>query len=120
MSISIIQQLGREAFTWYMLRDNEHVIIEKLNEFFFEDKKYNPNINDYYNPINNYLNIVLEKKTGIPITLSLIYIHLASYMDFKLHPINFPSHFLVKYVLDDDSDESIVIDPFNKGRIADF
>ena len=37
-------------------------IIEKLNEFFFEDKKYNPNINDYYNPINNYLNIVLEKK----------------------------------------------------------
>jgi regulator of sirC expression with transglutaminase-like and TPR domain len=95
------------------------LIIEKLNEFFFDDKKFQPNISDYYNPVNNYLNIVLEKRTGIPITLSLIYIHLASFMDFKLHPVNFPSHFLVKYMLDQDSDESIVIDPFNKGRIMD-
>lgn len=94
-------------------------IIEKLNEFFFDDKKFQPNVSDYYNPINNYLNIVLEKRTGIPITLSLIYIHLANYMDFKLHPVNFPSHFLVKYVLDEDTDESIVIDTFNKGRIMD-
>lgn len=94
-------------------------IIEKLNEFFFDYKKFQPNISDYYNPVNNYLNIVLEKRTGIPITLSLIYIHLASFMDFKLNPVNFPSHFLVKYILDEDSDESIVIDPFNKGRIMD-
>ena len=94
-------------------------IIEKLNEFFFDDKKFQPNVSDYYNPINNYLNMVLEKRTGIPITLSLIYIHLASYIDFKLHPVNFPSHFLVKYVLDEDTDESIVIDTFNKGRIMD-
>ena len=94
-------------------------VIEKLNDFFFDDKKFQPNISDYYNPVNNYLNIVLEKRTGIPITLSLIYIHLASYIDFKLHPVNFPSHFLVKYILDEDSDESIVIDPFNKGRIMD-
>ena len=94
-------------------------IIEKLNDFFFDDKKFQPNVSDYYNPVNNYLNIVLEKRTGIPITLSLIYIHLASYIDFKLHPVNFPSHFLVKYVLDEDTDESIVIDTFNNGRIMD-
>ena len=82
-------------------------------------KNFNPNINDYYNPINNYLNIVLEKRTGIPITLSLIYIHLASFLNFELHPVNFPSHFLVKYILDEDSNEYIIIDPFNKGRIID-
>lgn len=95
------------------------LIIEKLNEFFFEQQEFKPNVNDYYNPVNNCLNIVLEKRTGIPITLSLIYIHLASYLDFKLHPINFPSHFLVKYILDESTNESIVIDPFNKGRIMD-
>lgn len=94
-------------------------IIEKINDFFFEEKKFQPNINDYYNPINNYLNIVLEKRTGIPLTLSIIYIHFANFIDFKLHPINFPSHFLVKYILDEESNESIVIDPFNKGRIID-
>nr|MBA3750287.1 hypothetical protein [Nitrosopumilus sp.] len=94
-------------------------IIEKFNEFFFENQKFQPNINDYYNPNNNYLNVVLEKKTGIPITLSLIYIHLTSFLNFELQPVNFPSHFLVKYVLDKDSKEYIIIDPFNKGRIMD-
>jgi regulator of sirC expression with transglutaminase-like and TPR domain len=48
-------------------------IIERFNDFFFIDKKFQPNTNDYYNPNNNYLNVVLEKKTGIPITLSIIY-----------------------------------------------
>lgn len=95
------------------------LIIEKLNEFFFDQQEFKPNVNDYYNPVNNCLNIVLEKRIGIPITLSLVYIHLASYLDFKLHPINFPSHFLVKYILDENTNESIVIDPFNKGRIMD-
>jgi regulator of sirC expression with transglutaminase-like and TPR domain len=94
-------------------------IIEKFNEFFFEDKKFQPNINDYYNPANNYLNIVLEKRTGIPITLSIIYIHLASFLNFDLQPVNFPSHFLVKYVCDAELNENIIIDPFNKGRIID-
>jgi regulator of sirC expression with transglutaminase-like and TPR domain len=61
----------------------------------------------------------LEKKIGIPITLSIIYIHLASFLNFELQPVNFPSHFLVKYTLDKDSNEYIIIDPFNKGRIMD-
>ena len=94
-------------------------IIEKFNEFFYEEKGFLPNKNDYYNPNNNYLNIVLDKKVGIPITLSLIYIHLASYLNFELEPVNFPSHFLVKYTLDKESNEFIIIDPFNKGRIMD-
>lgn len=119
--MSMMNEMGNELTS--QIKDTRSMrptyIIEKLNEFFFENKKFQPNINDYYNPVNNYLNIVLEKRTGIPITLSLIYIHLASYMDFKLHPVNFPSHFLVKYILDQDSEESIVIDPFNKGRIMD-
>ena len=119
--MNMMNEMGKELTS--QIKDTRSMrptyIIEKLNEFFFDNKKFQPNISDYYNPVNNYLNIVLEKRTGIPITLSLIYIHLAGYMDFKLHPVNFPSHFLVKYILDQDSDESIVIDPFNKGRIMD-
>ena len=119
--MNMINEMGKELTS--QIKNTKGMrpthIIEKLNDFFFDDKKFQPNISDYYNPVNNYLNIVLEKRTGIPITLSLIYIHLASFMDFKLNPVNFPSHFLVKYILDEDSDESIVIDPFNKGRIMD-
>jgi len=93
-------------------------LIEEINDFFFNKVKFKPNAHDYYNPANNYLNIVLERKTGIPITLSIIYMRIASILNFTLFPVNFPAHFLVKYVLDDQSAE-IVIDPFNMGRIMD-
>jgi regulator of sirC expression with transglutaminase-like and TPR domain len=93
-------------------------LIEEINDFFFNEAKFKPNAHDYYNPANNYLNIVLERKTGIPITLSIIYMRIASKLDFTLFPVNFPAHFLVKYILDDQSAE-IIIDPFNMGRIMD-
>lgn len=92
--------------------------VEKMNEFFFDTLGFKPNAHDYYNPANYYLNIVLERRTGIPITLSIIYMRIASVLDLKLLPVNFPSHFLVKYILEDQTAE-IIIDPFNMGRIMD-
>jgi regulator of sirC expression with transglutaminase-like and TPR domain len=95
-------------------------IIELLNEYIFKEKGFKPNIYDYQNPLNNFLNIVIEKRIGIPITLSIIYITLAQSINFKLYPVNFPRHFLVKHALDDDDiHNEIIIDPFNKGRIMD-
>ena len=93
-------------------------IIEVLNDFFFDKLKFKPNAHDYYNPANNYLNIVFERRTGIPISLSIIYMRIAGALGFTLFPVNFPAHFLVKYILDDQSAE-IIIDPFNMGRIMD-
>jgi regulator of sirC expression with transglutaminase-like and TPR domain len=115
-----IDDLGKELSQ--KLRDPNRLrptqLIEEINDFLFNKVKFKPNAHDYYNPANNYLNIVLERRTGIPITLSIIYMRIASVLDFTLFPVNFPAHFLVKYVLDDQSAE-IVIDPFNMGRIMD-
>ncbi|MGE5862838.1 MAG: SirB1 family protein [Nitrososphaerales archaeon] len=94
-------------------------IIELINEYMFKEKEFKANIYDYQNPLNNFLNVVIEKRIGIPITLSIIYITLAQSLNFKIYPVNFPRHFLVKYVLDDDDYNEIIIDPFNKGRIMD-
>ena len=96
-------------------------IIELINEYIFKEKEFKANIYDYQNPLNNFLNVVIEKRIGIPITLSIIYITLAQSINFKVYPVNFPRHFLVKHVLDDDADDynEIIIDPFNKGRIMD-
>lgn len=94
-------------------------IIELINEYMFKEQEFKANIHDYQNPLNNFLNIVIEKKIGIPITLSIIYITLAQSVNFILYPVNFPRHFLVKYVLDDANHNEIIIDPFNKGRIMD-
>ena len=93
-------------------------IIEIINEFMFKEKEFRSNIHDYQNPMNNFLNVVLQKKIGIPITLSIIYISLGNSINFRLYPINFPGHFLVKHILDENRNE-IIIDPFNQGRIMD-
>ena len=94
-------------------------IIELINDYMFKEKEFKANIYDYQNPLNNFLNVVLEKRIGIPITLSIIYITLAQSINFKLYPVNFPRHFLVKYELDDVNNNEIIIDPFNQGRIMD-
>ena len=92
--------------------------IEKINHQLYKIENFNGNRDDYYNPSNSLLNTVIKRKTGNPITLSILYIHLANSLKFKLYPVNFPSHFMVKHVLDDEENE-IIIDPFNEGRIMD-
>ncbi|MEP0824096.1 MAG: tetratricopeptide repeat protein [Nitrososphaera sp.] len=93
-------------------------IIEKINDYLFNIQKFKPNIDDYYNPLNSYLNAVIEHKTGIPITLSILYLRIARAVNFKMHPVNFPGHFLLKHIMEDNNGE-IIVDPFNGGRIMD-
>jgi regulator of sirC expression with transglutaminase-like and TPR domain len=92
--------------------------IEKINHQLYKIENFKGNRDDYYNPSNSLLNTVIKRKTGNPITLSILYIQLAKSLNFTLYPVNFPSHFMVKHVLDDEENE-IIIDPFNEGRIMD-
>ena len=93
-------------------------IIDKINDYLFNTQKFRANTDDYYNPLNSYLNVVIERKTGIPITFAILYLHIARALSFRMLPVNFPGHFLVKHVLEDNSGE-IIVDPFNGGRIMD-
>lgn len=93
-------------------------IIEKINNYLFKEKEFKANLQDYYNPLNSYVNVVLEQKSGIPITLSIIYMRIAHVLKFRLYAVNFPAHFLVKHILEGENSE-IIIDPFNGGRIMD-
>ena len=93
-------------------------IIEKINDLLFNVQKFKSNTDDYYNPLNSYLNIVIERKRGIPITLCILYMRVARSVNFKMYPVNFPGHFLIKHILEDNSGE-IIVDPFNGGRIMD-
>jgi regulator of sirC expression with transglutaminase-like and TPR domain len=93
-------------------------LIEKINHELYKIENFKGNRDDYYNPSNSLLNIVVKRKTGNPLTLSILYIQLAHSLNFTLYPVNFPSHFMVKHVLDDEENE-IIIDPFNEGRIMD-
>src|SRR3990167_9543098 len=67
-----------------------------LNRFFFHELGFAGNVNDYYDPANSYLHRVLETRRGIPITLALIYIELATQVGLNARGVSFPGHFLVK------------------------
>jgi len=93
---------------------NPTYLISKLNEYMFDTLGFEGDTDDYYNPRNNFLNVVIDKKSGIPITLSIIYIELADHIGLVLRPVGFPAHFLVKY------SEEMILDPFNRGRLLDI
>lgn len=81
-----------------------------LNRFFFHELGFAGNVNDYYDPANSYLHRVLETRRGIPITLALIYIELASQVGLHARGVSFPGHFLVKLKMPQGE---VVIDPFS-------
>jgi len=89
-------------------------VIESINEVLFVQEGLRGNDEDYYDPRNSYLNEVLDRKLGIPISLCVVYMEVAKRIDFPIKGVGFPGHFLVKHV---DNGRDIVIDAFNLGRI---
>ena len=83
--------------------------LRRLNQFFFGDLAFGGNVNHYYDPDNSYLNRVLERRRGIPITLGVLWLELAQGLGLQARGINFPGHFLVKVSL---AQGQVVIDPF--------
>jgi regulator of sirC expression with transglutaminase-like and TPR domain len=83
-----------------------------LNQFLYDDLGYWGNTDDYYDPRNSYLNEVIERKTGIPITMSILYMELGRRIGLPLEGVSFPGHFLVRLPL---RGGMLVLDPFAGG-----
>ena len=88
--------------------------IAALNFVLFARHGFRGNRDDYYDPKNSFLNEVIERKTGIPITLSVLYMEVAGRVGLTVDGVGFPGHFMVKAQADGNE---IVIDPFNSGDI---
>ena len=83
-----------------------------LNQFLYEELGYWGNTEDYYDPRNSYLNDVIDRKTGIPITLSILYMEVGRRVGLPLEGVSFPGHFLVRLRL---RGGTLVLDPFSGG-----
>jgi regulator of sirC expression with transglutaminase-like and TPR domain len=88
--------------------------IAAINHVLFDKERFRGNREDYYDPDNSFLNRVIDRKTGIPITLSVIYIEIARRLGLDVHGVGLPGHFIV--ALYHRSGE-FFIDPFNRGDI---
>uniref|UniRef100_A0A146P8D3 F-box protein 21 n=1 Tax=Fundulus heteroclitus TaxID=8078 RepID=A0A146P8D3_FUNHE len=95
-------------------------VLWALNAVLYEQLQYKGNEGDYYNPLNSYIHQVLLRKTGIPISLSVLYMTLARKLGVQLEPVNFPNHFLLRWCQKPRGSEDIVdfvyIDAFGKGK----
>jgi len=89
--------------------------IAMLNRVLFDEEGFRGNGNDYYDPRNSFLNDVLDRKLGIPITLSVVYMEVARRIGFPVAGTGMPGHFLLKHY--DVLSGEIIIDAFNRGRV---
>lgn len=86
--------------------------IDALNRLLFEDERFCGNLENYYDPRNSYLNDVLDRRTGIPITLSTVYMEVARRAGLEVQGVGLPGHFIVKVGAPEGE---ILLDPFNAG-----
>ena len=86
--------------------------VAALNEFLYEELGFRGNTDDYYDPRNSYLNEVLDRRMGIPITLAVLYMALGRRVGLPLEGVSFPGHFLVRLRL---RTGVLVLDPFEGG-----
>lgn len=88
--------------------------VEKINAVLFETFGFRGNTEDYYDPRNSFFNDVLDRRVGIPITLSAVYLEVSRRLEFPISGVGMPGHFVVKYM---DRTREFFLDPFHGGQI---
>ncbi|MGN6649000.1 SirB1 family protein, partial [Trinickia sp.] len=82
--------------------------IGALNRFFFRELGFAGNLNDYYDPDNSHLNVVLKRRRGIPISLAVLYLELGEQIGVPVKGVSFPGHFLLRVTLPEGD---VMLDP---------
>jgi len=107
-----IQQMADEISHRLPASPSAGDTLNQLNQVLFVEKGFSGNRDNYYDPRNSFLNDVIDRKMGIPISLSILYLQLGESLGLPLAGVSFPGHFLVKLDLDDGA---IILDPYYGG-----
>ncbi|HEY9050447.1 MAG TPA: tetratricopeptide repeat protein [Gammaproteobacteria bacterium] len=107
-----IHKLADEVRSRLPENPNAGDTLNQLNQVLFVENGFEGNSDHYYDPRNSFLNDVLDRKLGIPISLSILYIELGQELGLPLSGVSFPGHFLVKLEIDNGA---IVLDPYFGG-----
>ena len=108
-----LEELGRQAKKRIRSED-PYRILETVSDLLFREMSFRGNAEEYYDPRNSFLNDVLDRRLGIPITLSLVYMEVARRVGIPLEGVGMPGHFLVKYR---GASNELFIDPFHQGAL---
>lgn len=89
-------------------------VLKALNHYIYDELGFRGNISDYYDPCNSFFDQVFDRRLGIPITLSLVYLELAKRVDFPMEGIGMPGHFLIRPCVDE---MDVYVDAFHRGEV---
>ncbi len=109
-----LEQMAQELRERLTGRETPRSTIEVMNHYLFQLLGFRGNRRDYYDPDNSYLNRVLDRRLGIPVTLAVVYLLIGQRLNMPLHGVNMPGHFLVKWQA---PAVELFIDPYNHGRL---
>ena len=110
----VLDDMALEMALRIYSKDDPEAVIKKINDFLFKECGFAGNKENYYDPDNSFIHRVLERKAGIPISLSCLYVLLSRRLHLPIYGVGMPGHFLVKY---ESENAEIYVDPFNKGKM---
>lgn len=110
-----LEAMGRETARRTASLDNPFARLDALRVYLFEDLGFRGNTAQYDDPRNSFLNEVLDRRLGIPLTLSLVFMEVARQARFRVLGVGLPGHFVVRL---EDGDRAIFVDPFHGGNVV--
>ena len=122
--LGIIERMGAEAAARIATVGSAQDAVRILNEYLYDEMGFRGNREHYDDPRNSFLNEVLERKTGIPISLAIVYLEVARRAGLRADGVNFPGHFLLRVPATrgeaaPDDDAFLIVDPFHGGALLD-
>jgi regulator of sirC expression with transglutaminase-like and TPR domain len=112
--LDLLDRMAEVAAQRLSPADSPRETIRKINMVLFEIFQFRGATEDYYDPRNSFFNDVLDRRVGIPITLSTVYMEVSRRLKFPIVGVGMPGHFIVKY---SDRSEEFFLDPFNRGEV---
>jgi regulator of sirC expression with transglutaminase-like and TPR domain len=111
-----LDQLAGRLAVEVDLEEEPRRVAETVSRFLADEEGFRGNQEEYDDPRNVYLNEVMDRRTGLPILLSIVYIEVGRRVGVHYLPVGMPGHFLLKLAA---GREDVYVDPFNAGRLLD-
>ena len=112
--LSRLDDMGADVRALAGCSHDPHRLIAELSAYLFQRLGFRGNADNYYDPKNSFLNEVLDRRIGIPITLSAVYLEVGRRMGLRVHGVGMPGHFLIRF---QSSTGEVFIDAFNRGKL---
>jgi regulator of sirC expression with transglutaminase-like and TPR domain len=109
-----LDDLAGELREWLATSDPKERLLVRVNQFLFTEKGFTGNMENYYDPENSFLNRVLDRRTGNPVSLCLIYVLIMRRLGFPVAGVGLPGHSVCRFQSDA---EEVYVDAFNLGKL---